>query len=68
MDEFKYQVIVGNIGTVYQGDDEVMAMQNYNTYVEKSKSRYGTAADESVVFLENGEIRVEYMTPYLGEN
>jgi len=56
----RYQVIVGNIGTVYDAGDREWAQSNYDDYVALSKSRQGRAADESVVMLENGEVVAEY--------
>jgi hypothetical protein len=50
-----YQVIVGNIGTVYSGGNKFQAITKYNTYVGQSKRGYGRAADESVTLMADGE-------------
>ena len=55
----KYQVVVGNIGTVYDGDDYDEALENFNEYSEQSKQQYGRAAGEQVTLFEDGEIRTE---------
>lgn len=43
-----HEVIVGNIGTVYSGEDEVNAKQLFYEYAE--------ASGESVTWLVDGEI------------
>lgn len=53
-------VIVGNIGTVYDGDILVEAEQAFRTYVKKSKSGKGRAGGESVVMMRGEEILQEY--------
>ena len=55
-----YQVIVGNIGRVYSGGDEIVALERYNEYVEQSKCGYGRAAKERVVLLDEDDIWFEY--------
>lgn len=57
----KYQVIVGNIGTVYDGDDPVAAMNNFETYKHRSDENLGRAAGETVTLMEDGEIKVEHI-------
>ena len=56
----KFQVIVGNIGTVYDGDDYNEAMKNYNEYSEQSKQQYGRAAGEPVTLWIEGEPALEF--------
>lgn len=51
----KYQVIVSNIGQVYDGDDEAEARRLYTLYVEKSKGNEGRAAGENVTVMKDGE-------------
>jgi len=51
----KYQVIVGNIGTVYDGNWAIMAKKVYKEYYEQSKDGYGRAAGESVTLWVYGE-------------
>lgn len=55
-----YEVIVGNIGTVYSGTDAQQANDAYEIYAAKSQWDVGRAAGESVTLLVNGEIRKEY--------
>ena len=57
----EHQIIVGNIGTVYDGDSETEAQKNYNEYVDQSKNNYGSAAGEEVTWIEDNEIREEYI-------
>lgn len=52
----KYQVIVGNIGTVYDGDDYNAAKMEYNDYRSASLQGYGRAAGEEVTMFDDGEI------------
>ena len=57
----QYQVIVGNIGTTYEGTDKVTAFETYKEYVQQSKTAHMRAAGESVVLLVNGEIEKEHV-------
>lgn len=56
----KYEVIVGNIGTVYSGNNFMQASAKYATYVKQSKSGVGRAGGESVTLMHDGEIRKEH--------
>lgn len=56
----KYQVIVGNIGTVEDTDNFLTATRTYGYYKRQSKSGYGRVAREPVTFMSNGEIKWEY--------
>lgn len=56
----KFEVIVGNIGAVYSGNNYMQAQCCYSRYVKASHKREGRAADESVVLMHNGEVRSEY--------
>jgi hypothetical protein len=46
-----YQVIVGNIGTVYDGGSEYIACQTFDEYARFSQEKNGRAAGESVVLM-----------------
>ena len=51
------QVIVGNIGTVYSGNDKAEAIRVYNVYVDQSQNLPGCRAyQEKVVIMENDDI------------
>lgn len=54
------EVIVGNVGHVYCGMNSITACQVFFAYIELSKSGYGRAGDESVTWLQNEEIQLEY--------
>lgn len=58
-----YDVIVGNIGTVYRGYDEQDALSTFNTYVEQSSGKMGPcrAEGEDVTLMKDGEIEREYV-------
>jgi len=56
----KYEVLVGNIGTVYSGGSFKEAQQNYIDYIKKSKANVGKAAGEDVTLLKEGEILKEH--------
>ena len=58
-----YKVVVGNIGTVYDGNDEPRALETFEEYRDQSKSGYGRAAAEQVTLLEDGEIVREFTRP-----
>jgi hypothetical protein len=55
----RYSVLVGNIGTVYRGEDPKTAEQVFYEYVQMSRKRYGRAAGEMVTLFgdESGIIR-----------
>jgi len=50
-----YEVVVGNIGTVYRGDSFPLADGAFLTYVRKSKNNEGRAAGETVILFKDGE-------------
>ena len=56
-----YTVIVGNIGTVYNGTNGFTAVKEYNSYIGLSKQPYGKASGESVTLLKDGEVYKEYI-------
>ena len=58
-----YEVIAGNIGTVYNGPYKDRADAVYNEYKELSKKDYGRAAGENIMILSDGEPIKEYMAP-----
>lgn len=62
----KYLVIVGNIGTVYNGYDQNEARAEYDWYVTMSERSTGRAANEPVTMLHGDDIVAEH-TPELIE-
>jgi hypothetical protein len=56
----RFQVIVGNVGTVYDGDNFMESRVTAKRYVEMSKAGEGRCADESVTLMEDGEIIAEH--------
>lgn len=56
-----YEVIVGNVGTVYQGEDILDACDTYEKYVRYSKKGEGRCGDECVTMLRDGEITNEHI-------
>ena len=56
-----YTVVVGNVGTVYDGPSLYTAHLAFEEYLSQSQSNYGRAAGESVVCLENDEILWEHV-------
>ena len=55
-----FSVIVGNLGTVYDGDDYSEAEKAYDEYVEMSHCQFGRVATEEVIFMANGEVEFHY--------
>lgn len=51
-----YQIIVGNIGTVYQGPSAKEANKHFDEYVEQSKSNTGRAGGEDVFMFLDDEV------------
>jgi hypothetical protein len=58
------QVIVGNVGTVYEGDDEKAARRMFEDYLWLSQQNSGRAAGESVAMIEGG-VEIDF---YAGRN
>ncbi len=57
-----YEVIVGNVGSVYHGKSRVKALSTYESYVEISKEHDGARCyGEDVTLLVDGEIQQEHM-------
>jgi len=56
----RYQVIVGNIGTVLDTDNGSLANKEYGQWVAKSKEAHGRASGEFVTLMCNGEPKFEY--------
>jgi len=56
----QYEVIVGNIGTVYVGTDKSKAEMEYHQYLEHSKAPFGRASGEDVILLYDGAPLLEY--------
>jgi len=59
----RYQVIVGNIGTVVDTDQYKEALMTYSTYKKDSLSGYGRAAGERVVLMDRDEVKREHCPP-----
>jgi len=59
----KYSVVVGNVGTVYDGKDYIKAKEDFDYYVELSKLNLGRVAGENVTMFCNDEIKKEYNPP-----
>ncbi len=57
----RYEVVVGNVGTVYVGNDVQRARETMQTYIEQSKSHVGRAGDENVTLFKSGDIVDEYI-------
>lgn len=56
-----YEVIVGNIGKVFEGPNGFEARKNFNTYVGQSKRQVGRASGEQVSLWKDGDILEEYI-------
>ena len=57
----KFEVVVGNIGIVYSGNNFMVASCEFNSYVEQAKGDTGCAAGETVTMFHNGKIRREWL-------
>ena len=57
----QYQIIVGNVGTAYDGDDGAAADAIFREYVRASCDGIGRAAGESVTMMDGGEIVREHV-------
>jgi len=63
MESYKYEVIVSNVGTVYQGNRPIDASKEYGEYKQISLNGYGRAGGEDVILLCDGEIKYEHRDP-----
>ena len=62
-----YQVIVGNIGTVYDGGSKKTAMKEFSSYVKASKTGSSLRAEgEDVVLMEKCEGHYEPIKEHYG--
>lgn len=59
----KYQVIVGNIGTIADTDNGFNAIVEFNRAVTRSKTGAGRAHGEDVTLMRDGEPMEEYHAP-----
>jgi hypothetical protein len=62
-----HKVVVGNVGTVYEGLYLEEARASFDEYVPISESGKGRAGDEEVTLFTNGEIEREHI-PYVEED
>jgi hypothetical protein len=54
-------VIVGNVGTTYDGNDIFIATTEFNHYVRESALGNGRAKGEEVTLMEDDEIKNDYI-------
>jgi len=50
-----FEVIVGNVGSVYSGIQLKEALEHYGEYIQQSKTGLGRAGGEEVVLMKDGE-------------
>jgi hypothetical protein len=55
-----FEVVVGNVGTVYSGDNKEEAERKFDAYMNLSMSGYGRVAYETVTLMQDGEIIAEF--------
>jgi hypothetical protein len=55
-----YEVVVSNIGHVYNGMDQGIAETRYDSYVKLSAAGYGIAGYEHVTMLRDGDVAKDY--------
>lgn len=58
---YEYEVIVGNVGSVYYGKDKAKAEKAYAEYVEQSNRLLGRAGGEEVTMMVDGEPEKEHV-------
>lgn len=54
----RHEIIVSNIGIVYDGTDIAEARRTFNEYCNQARDHVGRASGESVTWLLDGEIEV----------
>jgi hypothetical protein len=55
-----YEVVVSNIGHVYNGMDQGIAETKYDSYVKLSAAGYGITGYEHVTMLRDGDVAKDY--------
>jgi hypothetical protein len=55
-----YEVVVGNIGSVYTGTRKADAMKHFREYKRQSETGYGRAADEEITLFADGELALTH--------
>lgn len=60
IEDAEFEVIVGNIGAIYRGNDYTIAHRTYTEQVNLSKSGIGRTGGEPVTLMVNGEIEREH--------
>jgi len=63
-----YEVVVGNVGRVYNGTSKREADKVYHDYCKMSRSGYGRAGGEEVGLFVDGELEDSYSPPYHDED
>ena len=51
-----FEVIVGNVGSIYYGNDSEIATERFDTYMDLSLNGYGRTAYETVTLMKDEEI------------
>lgn len=59
----QYEVVVGNVGTIYSGSSKKEATKRYNSAVKSSKLNSGRDAGESVTLFCDSDICKEHVGP-----
>lgn len=59
----RFSVVVGNVGTVYEGSCPELASLIFNNYVEMSRAPFGSASAQDVTMLDGRDIVSEYKAP-----
>lgn len=56
-----YEVYVGNVGCAHRGHDGLIALGEFDMWVEISKSTNGRASGEEVSLFKDGELIKDYI-------
>lgn len=56
----KWEVIVGNLGTVFSGSNGFIAINDFNSWVQESKTEGRRVTDEPVTLMKDDEPYREY--------
>lgn len=56
----KFEVVVGNVGTIYSGENACAAHGTYRDAMILSASKQGRASGESITLLQDGEVVKKY--------
>lgn len=57
----RYEVVVGNVGTVLRTNNPIEARKTYGEYKRVSQQDHGRSSGEDVTILRDGDVMLEHI-------